>query len=80
MNQNQTYRYLHLKSCYVYVDNSIPYYLVKKMEISFIDKISAKNSFTHFLQKRDRQITTEMVLFIRNKKISKNERQRNGYL
>ena len=50
------------------------------MEISFIDKISAKNSFTHFLQKRDRQITTEMVLFIRNKKISKNERQRNGYI
>ena len=27
------------------------------MEISFIDKISAKNSFTHFLQEKDRLMT-----------------------
>ena len=33
-----------------------PYYLVKKMEISFIGKISPQNFFTHFLQEKDRQM------------------------
>lgn len=54
--------------------------LLRKWRFLSLEKFLPQNSFTHFLQKRDRQITTEMVLFIRNKKISKNERQRNGYI
>ena len=37
---------------YVYVDNSIPYYLVKKMEISFIGKIFASKIFYSFFTRK----------------------------